>query len=132
MNITKPILFFDGVCGLCNKSVDFLIRIDKNNHLLYAPLQGITAKKILERKYIDSLSTMAFHQAGKTHYKSTAILKSINAVGGAWRVFYVFTIIPAFIRDALYNLISSMRYEVFRKKDSCRVPSSDELNKILP
>ena len=116
---------------MCNKSVDFLIRKDKLDNLLFAPLQGETASKILHSKYIKDLASMALYVKGDVYTKSTAVLKSAQLLGGFWRVFGIFLIIPAFIRDWIYKLIAKNRYSVFGKRESCRIPTSKEKNKIL-
>ena len=131
MIVKKPILFFDGKCGLCNRSVNFLIKIDKRNTLLFSPLQGETAKVILKSRFINDLNSMAFYQNGVTYSKSTAVLKSIQTIGGVWSVFYVLNIIPSFIRNFVYNYVSSKRYKLFGKFDVCRVPSENEKAKFL-
>lgn len=131
IELKKPILFFDGVCGLCNKSVDFLIRIDKRNKLLFAPLQGETAAEILEKKYVEDLDSMALSIDGKTYTKSTAVLKSLISIGGIWVIFGVFLIIPQIVRDWVYIQIAKNRYEIFGKTESCRIPTAEEINKIL-
>ena len=127
----KSILFFDGICGLCNKSVDFLMSIDKRNHLLFAPLQGETAADILESKHIKDLDSMALYLNGKTYTKSTAVLKSIVEIGGLWSVLGVFLIVPPFIRDFVYGIVASNRYKIFGKNDTCRLPTLEERYKIL-
>lgn len=127
----QTILFFDGVCGLCNRSVDFLIRRDKHNRLLFAPLQGQTAKEMLPEKAITDLNSMALLDNGHLYYKSTAVLRSVKRMGGLWSIFSAFLLIPAFLRDPIYNLVAQFRYRVFGKKESCRIPTPDERNKIL-
>lgn len=127
----QTILFFDGVCGLCNRSVDFLIRSDQHNRLLFAPLQGETAKEMLPEKTIADLSSMVLLDSGNVYYKSTAVLRSLKRMGGFWPIFSAFLLIPAFLRDPIYNLVARFRYRVFGKKESCRIPSADERDKIL-
>lgn len=131
MKNSKTILFFDGICGLCNKSVDFLIKIDKNNKLLYAPLQGDTAQSVLEKKYTLDLDSMALSVEGKIYTKSTAVLKSLIVLGGFWSFFGIFLIIPKSIRDWIYLWIAKNRYKVFGKKENCRIPTKKEREKIL-
>ena len=124
-------MFFDGVCGLCNYSVNFLIQIDRKDNLLFAPLQGETAKRILEKELIEDLNSMVLYHKGKIYTKSTAVIKSIIQIGGFWTFFNLFLITPQFIRDWLYDLVASNRYNIFGKNESCRIPTSEERNKIL-
>jgi len=74
---------------------------------------------------------MALTIDGKTYTKSTAVLKSLIALGGFWSIFGVFLIIPKPIRDWIYLWIAKNRYKVFEKKDSCRIPTKKEREKIL-
>ena len=98
---------------------------------MFAPLQGKTAKKILEPKYIDSLDTLVFYMNGETYIKSTALLKILKEIGGVWSIFYVLIIIPSFIRDFIYNGISKIRYSVFGKHEYCRIPKKNELDRFF-
>jgi len=74
---------------------------------------------------------MAFYKDKKVHTKSTAVLKSIQSLGGGWRIVSIFLLLPAFIRDWIYNQIASVRYKLFGKREACRVPSKNEKSKIL-
>ena len=124
-------MFFDGICGLCNRSVDFLIKIDKNNNLLFAPIQGETAQKKLHPKYIDDIDSMALLINGKTLNKSTAVLKAVSQIGGLWYFTLIFLFVPEFFRDWIYMRIAKNRYSVFGKNESCRMPTKEEQDKIL-
>jgi predicted DCC family thiol-disulfide oxidoreductase YuxK len=117
------VVVFDGVCGLCNKSLSLLIRIDKNKTLRYTSLQGEYVKELDIEKDIDSI---VFYEEGKLYYKSTAVLKIVRSLGGVWGVVNIFYIIPPFIRDAMYDVIAKYRYKIFGKMDSCRMPNKEE------
>jgi len=99
--------------------------------LLFASLQGETAKELLDDKYIKNLDSMVLYQNGEIDTKSTAILKVCKILGGIWSIFYVFIIIPSFIRNGFYNFIASIRYKLFGKESCCRIPTEKEKNKIL-
>ena len=119
------IVFFDGVCNLCNKSVDFLIKADRKRVLKYAPLQS--AKKTLKSK-----DSIVFLSEGQEYQKSKAILKILSKLGGFYKfIGAVFSIIPSFILDVFYDLIAKNRYKIFGRKDNCRLPTKEELELFI-
>jgi predicted DCC family thiol-disulfide oxidoreductase YuxK len=120
----RPIVFFDGVCNLCNRSVQFVIRHDKKKQFLFATLQsdlGQKARKELPGKAPDSF--ILFHN-GKYYTRSAAALNVCKLLGGIWSLLYVGIIVPRFIRDSIYDLVSRNRYKWFGKQE-CMVPSPD-------
>ena len=121
-----PLVFFDGVCGLCNKSVDFIIRHDLKHVFSFAPLQGLTAAKALPTRDTINLDTLVLLDEKGLHYRSTAALRIAWRLGGPLKLFSVFFVIPRFLRDPIYNLVAKNRYKLFGKKDSCRIPTPDE------
>lgn len=127
----SPILFFDGKCSLCNKSVDFFIEKDKGQLIRYAPLQGTTAKELLDYTYIQDLNTVVFYQNEIIYTKSEAIIRALIVLGPKYALTSIFLIIPGFIRDILYNLISKNRYRFWGKRETCRLPSQSEKKLFL-
>lgn len=127
----KPIVFFDGVCGLCNKLVDFLIRKDRKQSLTFAPLQGETALiKLSEKDRLD-MDTLVFVDYKGIHYRSTAALRIVRHLTGAWPLLYGFIVVPSFLRNWVYKVVAKRRYSVFGKKDSCRLPTPEERGRLL-
>jgi len=122
------VIIFDGVCGLCNKSVDILIKIDTEKIFTYTSLQGEFVKTLDIEPDIDSI---LFYQDGTVYYKSTAILKIFQALGGVWVFMTVFYLIPRSIRDFIYDIIAKYRYKIFGKRESCRMPMEDEENLFI-
>lgn len=127
----ENILFFDGVCSLCNSAVDFFISNDKNKMLKYSPLQGITAKKLLEPQYINDLNTVVLYQNGKIYTKSEAIIRGLSSISLFYRPLIFSLILPVKLRDFIYDLIAKNRYKFFGKKDSCRLPTPEERELFL-
>lgn len=121
------VIMFDGVCNLCNASINFVIDRDKNRYFRYAPLQSETGQAFLEkhgRKTSDFDSIILVE--GDTYYtKSTAALRIARKLGGGWPLLYGFVIIPPFLRNAVYNLIATNRYAWFGKQDACRMPTPE-------
>jgi len=130
---SKYIVLFDGVCNLCNRSVQFIIRRDRKKKFLFGSLQGKTGQGYL-RKY--HLPTDQFHsfmliEGNVLYTRSTAVLRMCKHLGRGWQLLYVFIYIPQPIRDGVYSLIASNRYKLFGKKDQCRVPTPQERDRFL-
>jgi len=125
-----PIVFFDGVCGLCNLSVNWLMRQDKQHLLRFAPLQGSTASELLKDR-ASSLSSVVFWTDGKCYDKSEALLRIIALPGMSGKWLLVFRIVPGPVRDFLYGIIARNRYKWWGKKETCRIPSHEEKKLFL-
>lgn len=129
---SKPIVFFDGVCGLCNGFVDVLMRLDERKALNYATLQGETAKERLQEEHTQAMRSIVLLDENGQHTRSTAALRILMHLGGLWKLTGVFFIFPRFLRDAFYDLVARNRYKWFGKRDVCRIPTSEERTRFLP
>ena len=129
----ERIVYFDGVCNVCNASVQFIIKRDKKARFKFAPLQGVNGQKILEKLNKDNteFDTFILSENDKIYQKSTAALRVIKELSGLWPLLYGFIIIPAFIRDFFYGLIAGNRYRLFGKKESCMVPTPEIKSRFL-
>ncbi len=123
----KFIILFDGVCNLCNNSIQLIIKRDKKQRFLFASLQSDAAQDILLQFQLrnSDFDSIIFIENGEIHQKSTAILKISTYLGGLWKLNYGFMIIPEFIRDAIYSFIAKNRYKWFGKKDVCMIPTEE-------
>jgi len=128
---TSRIVFFDGVCGVCNKSVDFLLRVDRKAILRFSPLQGEHAHSTLPAERTLNLDTIVYLDGPALYVRSSAILRILYDVGGFWKVFYPLVFVPVSWRDWLYLALARNRYEWFGKKESCRVPTPEERSQFL-
>ncbi len=128
------IIFFDGYCSLCNGLVDRLMRWDKRKEIQFASLQGETARRLLppERQSESDPDTVLYLRDGSIYERSTAILLVLKDLGGLWRIFTVLFIIPRFLRDLVYRFIARIRYTVFGRRDTCRLPTAEEKERLLP
>ncbi len=128
-----PIVFFDGVCNLCNGFVDFLLSIDPDGDIMFASLQGDTAENLLDGLPDDESrwSVVYLDEEGR-YVESEATLRILQRIGGCWTLLGMLRWIPRFIRDPLYRLIARYRYSMFGKRDRCRVPTPDEEERFLP
>ena len=126
----QRVIFFDGVCGLCNAWVDFILKRDRAGIFSFAPLQGNYAKE-MEPEASKNLNTMIYLVSGQRYYRTGAILRILRDLGGIWYLAWVFWFVPFFIRDFLYGLIARNRYRIFGKKESCRIPTPKEKVRFL-
>lgn len=124
---SKPIIFFDGVCNLCNQSVLFVIRHDKKGKFNFAPLQSDYATHKLTGFNYDTqeLNTILLLKNGKLFQKSTAVLVICKSLSGLWPLLYGFIIIPPFIRNMVYDWVARNRYKWFGKKQECMIPTPE-------
>lgn len=133
MRSAKAIVLFDGVCTLCNESVDRIIRYDRKDRIRVGALQDLSSKAILSEKgmnpeYFDSLVLL---ENDTLYLKSTAALRIARLLSGAWPLLYVLILIPACLRDPVYDWVGRNRYRWFGKKNTCRLPTPEERRKFL-
>ena len=133
MNSNQHIVLFDGVCNLCNNGVQFIIKKDKKNLFKFAALQSEFGQKLLEKHQIstENMDSFVYVHQEKAYIKSTAALKIAKELKRGWQLFYIFIIIPAFIRNLFYDLVAKNRYKWFGKKDSCMIPTAELKAKFL-
>jgi predicted DCC family thiol-disulfide oxidoreductase YuxK len=130
----KQLVLFDGVCNLCNTSVQFILKNDKKNTFLFTSLQGKTGRYIsthfdIDIKKIDSILLYTPNQ--KIYTKSTAVLKVATQLKFPIKLLSFFWIIPVFIRNYGYNYIAKNRYKWYGKKTSCYIPTPDLQSRFL-
>lgn len=132
------LVLYDGVCGLCDHFVQFLLRIDRHDRLRFAALQGPLGMAILEKagRSSSSLSTVivvADHEtpAERLLERSDAALFAINSAGGLYRAVSVFRVVPRFLRDRVYDLVARWRYRIFGQFDACPIPRPETRAKFL-
>lgn len=127
-----PIILFDGICGLCNFWVDFVMARDRANRFRFAPLQGETAAKLLGAA-AQTLSSVALVDQGQVMRKSDAVWRMLMILGGFWRFAgWTVRIVPRPLRDWGYDFIARRRYRWFGVKETCRLPRPDERDRFLP
>ena len=129
----KAVIFFDGVCNLCNSSVQLIIKKDKKGAFLFASLQSEFAKNNLPASLNNEgdFKSIVLLDGDQLRIKSSAALTIAKTLSGLWPLLYVFIIIPKFIRDFVYDIIARNRYNWFGKKDQCMIPSKQLQSRFL-
>ena len=129
----KSVILFDGVCNLCNRSVLFIIKHDRSAKFQFAALQSNFGQHQLTKVNlpIDVLNTILLIKNGKVYSKSSAALEIARDLGGLWPAFYVFKIVPAFIRDVVYDFIAKNRYRWFGRQEACMIPTPELKSRFL-
>jgi len=129
----KHILFFDGVCGLCNGVVDFVMERDKEQKFLFSPLQSEYALNHLTQEETANLTSVIIvtsDQHKLSRYQAVKfLLKELPipyALGG-----YFMHILPNFLGNILYDLVAKSRYKIFGQKETCRLPSPEEKKRFI-
>jgi predicted DCC family thiol-disulfide oxidoreductase YuxK len=134
----KRIVLYDGVCGLCNRLVQFLLRRDKHDRFRFAPLQSEFAASLLKKHGIDaadldSVSVVADYGVAseKAFTKSDAVLRATWELGGIWRIGEVGRLVPRGVRDWLYDRVARNRYRMFGKYETCPIPTPEQRQKFI-
>jgi len=139
MDEANPIILYDGVCGLCNRLVQFLLKHDKSRRLRFASLQSDFAEKVLRRHGFDPKDLDTVHvvenydQAGeRVLQRSDAVLRAGRELGGLWGASSsIARVVPRPLRDLAYRFIAQNRYRVFGKYDTCMLPDPNQRSRFL-
>jgi predicted DCC family thiol-disulfide oxidoreductase YuxK len=132
-NVPGPVVLYDGECGLCHRSVRFLLARDRGQ-LWYAPFQGETAAGLRARhpEIPRTLESVVLVDAGTVHLRSKAFLYGAKYLTRPWRWAYALRWMPAWLLDLGYRFIARIRYRVWGKFDTCMRPTADQRAKLLP
>lgn len=132
-DLPDRLIIFDGYCKLCNGTVRFIIKRDGQKLFKFTNLQSKLAQDIQKqnRENFQNLDSIFYLKDQNLFTKSTAILEILKDLGGFWKGFYFFIIIPKFIRDGIYDFIAKCRYKVFGKYQKCLVPTKDVLDRFV-
>lgn len=109
----QKVVFFDGVCNLCQRSIKYIIKYDKKQSLKFASLQGEYAKKMLHPTDHKNLGRILYFDSKELNTKSTAILKLCNVLGGWHKILLLGYLLPKFFRNMFYDVIAQNRYFLF-------------------
>lgn len=132
-NKKKAIILFDGVCNLCNSSVQFVIKHDNKNQFLFASLQSDASKKLLLQFNYENpkMMSIVLIEDNIVYDKSTAALRIAKKLRRPWNFLYKFIILPKAMRDFIYNIIAKNRYRWFGKRDTCLTYDGEYKNRFI-
>ena len=132
-SMNDVVIYFDGVCYLCNSVVNLLIKIDGEKKLKFSPLQSNYAKNnLLDRgTYFSTVDSIILQKEGKYYIKSEAIIEIIKQLNWYWMIFLIGRILPKNLRDSLYDFVANNRYKWFGKKDVCMIPTDDVKSRFI-
>jgi predicted DCC family thiol-disulfide oxidoreductase YuxK len=124
---SRALILFDGICNLCNGSVQFIIRHDPAAKFSFASLQSPAAKRLLNHFKLPSedIYSILLIKNGILFDRSDALLEIAKDLNGAWRVLRIFQFLPKGLRDSLYKLVAKNRYKIFGKQEFCLIPTKD-------
>jgi predicted DCC family thiol-disulfide oxidoreductase YuxK len=126
MKTESPVLLFDGVCNLCNGTVQWIIERDPQGKIKFASLQSDAGRTLLQQHGlpVDQLNSVVLIDKGKLYMRSDASLQLLYLLGGWWAVLSLkLWVVPGFVRNAVYDYVARNRYRWFGKKDQCMMPS---------
>ena len=138
--IPGPVLFFDAECGLCNRCVRLLLRLDRRARLRFAPLQGPTAQAYLRTHGLptDDFDSMvlvpdwARRERDDPLFRTDAALAALREAGGVGRVLSGLRIVPVTWRDPLYRAVAGCRYRIFGRWKPSPLPRAEWAARFLP
>ena len=119
----ERIVYYDGVCGLCDGFIELLVKLDKNKKLKFSSLQGKSGRILLNKLNLDleEFDTVLFKVNDQVYTKSTAVFKIINSIGGVIKLFLVFNLLPRRFNDWIYSKVAKNRFKIFGKLDKCDI-----------
>jgi predicted DCC family thiol-disulfide oxidoreductase YuxK len=127
-----PIVYFDGLCNLCDGFARFLLARPGGKRLRLASLQGETARARLGDRFGAEPQTIVLEQADRFRVRSDAVIAILTRLGGPWKLAAVLHLVPRPLRDAAYDFIARRRARWWGRRDACRVPTAEERERFLP
>ena len=133
MHEQHPLLFYDGICGLCDRAVQFVLFTEASGKIRFAPLQGPTAAEHLPALDRSQLASLVLIKDGKFYRKADAVIQIAKYLKHPWKgVLTLLQIFPSGIRNLGYDLVARYRYPIFGKFDSCKLPAPHQRERFLP
>jgi predicted DCC family thiol-disulfide oxidoreductase YuxK len=128
----RPVIFYDGSCGMCNRFVQLVLRHDSTKRFDFASLQGEHAQQVLPTHLLQNLSTVVLKEGdGTTHIRSDAVLRICAGVGGMWKLLGFLRVFPRPLRDVGYSVIATYRHKIFPPHDVCGVLTAEDRSRFL-
>lgn len=130
----KKIILFDGLCNLCDGTVQFIIKRDTKDVFRFVSLQSDLGRELLQKLPIEFqlMDSVILYESEKVFfYKSQAVFEIVKSIGGIYYFLLIFKLLPNAITNSVYDFIAKNRYRWWGKKESCLVPSKDLQSKFL-
>lgn len=116
----KTVVLFDGYCHLCSRTVQFILKHDRNKHFIFAPINSEPGIQLREKFHIrEEIDSVIVINNGKAFYYSDSVFEIATRLGGIWKCILIFKIIPKSWADKIYQWIAANRLKWFGKRDSC-------------
>jgi predicted DCC family thiol-disulfide oxidoreductase YuxK len=130
----KPIVLYDGTCGLCHKSVKWILKHERDHEIQFAPLQGTTAAELRTKhpEIPENVDTVVLVENNRARLRSKAFMYISHHLRAPWRWGYAFRWMPAFLVDLGYRFIAAIRYRIWGRADMCDLPSPEHRVRFLP
>lgn len=125
------IIFFDGHCGLCNKFVNFMIKVDRKSVFKFSPLQSEFAKENLMASDVQDLKSVVVLIDGQSFRKAEGVFKALSTIGGIWKLSSILGWLPSDVLNFGYDLVAENRYQIFGRSETCRLPTPEERNRFI-
>ncbi|MDC3414325.1 thiol-disulfide oxidoreductase DCC family protein [Aquibacillus sp. 3ASR75-11] len=126
------IILFDGMCNLCNGSIQFILKRDPKQHFVFASLQSEAGKRMINEYGIpENTDTFILIEHGKWYSKSSAALEVCRNLKGLWKLLVVLRLIPRPLRDSIYTIVAKNRYKWFGSRDHCMIPTPENKNRFI-
>ena len=127
MEAKQPIILFDGFCNLCNGTVDFLLKHDKQRQFSFVPLQSDEGKLLIHKYRIPAdTDSVLLIKLNQVYFESDASVEIAGMLRFPWKLLRVIKFIPRKVRDKVYRWVAKNRYRWFGKRESCRIPKIEE------
>jgi predicted DCC family thiol-disulfide oxidoreductase YuxK len=128
-----PVVLFDGLCGLCDAAVNFIVTHERTPALRFAPLQSSFAADVVSmHPSVAGLESVLFVEEGRVHARSDAVLRIARHLRWPWRGLVVLRLVPRFVRDAAYDAIAVRRHRWFGRRRACLRPAALAADRFLP
>jgi predicted DCC family thiol-disulfide oxidoreductase YuxK len=129
----NPVVLFDGVCNMCNASVNYIIDHDPDARFRFASLQSEVGTQLAAEHGIDAseLSSMVLIESGKAYLRSSAVLRVCRILRGPAKLLWPLVVVPAILRDPIYRFVANRRYKWFGKREACRLPTDEDRSRFL-
>lgn len=129
-----PLVLYDGSCGLCAKSVQWILKHERDHEILFAPLQGETAAAQRARfpEIPPTVDSVVYIEDGRAYLRSKAFLHAAGHLRAPWRWAHAFRWLPGFVLNLGYRLIAALRYRIWGRADACSLVTPEQRVRFLP